>query len=195
VLIDDLLPRFDAVERHSTVIRAPRARVYDALRTTDFAASPIVRLLLGLRALPAAVAAPRRAWRKHRAHRRHSALTLASILEGGFVLLADAPGEEVVLGAAGRFWTARGARCALDAARFRKFDQPGSALAAWNFTFRDVGGGITRVSTETRVRCTDNASRRLFRAYWLFVRPFSGLIRRLILRELRFSVEQEAERA
>ena len=53
MLIDEYLPQYDVVERHATVVRASAARVYAALRTADLAASPLVRLLLALRALPA----------------------------------------------------------------------------------------------------------------------------------------------
>ena len=45
--------------------------------------------------------------------------------------------------------------------------------------------GQTILSTETRVTCGDSRSRQKFRAYWFFVRPFSGLIRRLMLKNVR----------
>jgi hypothetical protein len=35
--------------------------------------------------------------------------------------------------------------------------------------------------TQTRVFCTDEASLRRFRPYWLLIRPVSGLIRRRLL--------------
>jgi hypothetical protein len=54
---------------------------------------------------------------------------------------------------------------------------------------RDLG--TTRLATETRVLCLDDESRRRFRLYWLFIGPFSGLIRRKILR----SIKHEAERS
>jgi hypothetical protein len=187
VLIDDALPRFDAVERHSTLVRAPRRRVYAALHTADLGGASLIRLLLWLRSLPGRRRAPARAADPARAR---PPFTLSVLLEHGFVLLADVPDEEVVVGAVGRFWTAKGERYSIDAARFRDFDRPGTAIAAWNFSLSDAGADMTRVSTETRVRCTDAGSRRRFRAYWLVVRPFSGLIRRLMLRQLRLAVER-----
>jgi hypothetical protein len=42
------------------------------------------------------------------------------------------------------------------------------------------------------VRCTDEGSRRAFRRYWLLVGPFSALIRRLWLREVRRAAERLA---
>ena len=47
----------------------------------------------------------------------------------------------------------------------------------------------TTLSTETRVLATDEASRRAFRRYWLVIRPFSGLIRRVWLRAIRQRAE------
>lgn len=191
MLIDEALPRFDAVERHSTLVRASRARVYHALHTADLGGSGLVLLLLWLRSLPARL---RSGWGDRGSRRRRSRprMTLSSILEHGFVLLADIPNEEVVVGAVGRFWTSSGERYDIDPKDFREFNQPGSAVAAWNFSFSDAGGGVTRVATETRVRCTDAASRRRFRLYWLLVRPFSGLIRRLMLRRLKLAAESAA---
>jgi hypothetical protein len=45
------------------------------------------------------------------------------------------------------------------------------------------------LSTETRVHVADPASRKKFRRYWLVVRPFSGLIRILLLRAARTRAE------
>ncbi len=41
------------------------------------------------------------------------------------------------------------------------------------------------LATETRIRYFGTAARRKFRLYWTFVGPFSGLIRRALLRGVR----------
>jgi hypothetical protein len=61
----------------------------------------------------------------------------------------------------------------------REFDVPGYARMALAFAYDG-----RELSTETRVLCTDAASRRRFRAYWLVVRSFSGLTRREWLRAI-----------
>ncbi len=63
--------------------------------------------------------------------------------------------------------------------RFDEFE--GYAKAVWDFRLTPEAGG-TRLSTETRINCTDAASRRRFRLYWRIVGPFSGLIRIALLR-------------
>ena len=45
------------------------------------------------------------------------------------------------------------------------------------------------LTTETTVFAADAASRRRFRPYWLVIRPFSGLVRRLWLRAIKRRAE------
>ncbi len=52
-----------------------------------------------------------------------------------------------------------------------------------DFVARPDGDGAI-LSTETRVQATSARSRRLFRAYWLVVGPFSALVRRRWLRAI-----------
>jgi hypothetical protein len=59
------------------------------------------------------------------------------------------------------------------------------ARAIWNFAVQYVGASSSILSTETRVVCGDPASRQKFRAYWLVVGHFSGLIRRLMLNSVK----------
>lgn len=49
--------------------------------------------------------------------------------------------------------------------------------------------GKTKLATETRVHAHDAAARRRFRLYWLFVGPFSALIRRRWLAAARRAAE------
>ena len=188
MLIDDYLPEFDAVERHGLVIRAAPARVWAALRAADFGRSPLVATLLGLRALPSLLTAPRRTLRRLR-ERGAERLTLDTFFSRGFVVLEERPDREMVIGLEGRFWTAAGDLRPTDARRFREALAPGLARAAWDFRAEPLPGGRVRLTTETRVCCADAATRRRFRAYWLIVRPGSGLIRRAMLRAIRRAAE------
>lgn len=52
----------------------------------------------------------------------------------------------------------------------------------WNFSFEEISPGQTRVGTETRINCPTKKAKRKFSVYWFFVRPFSGLIRKELLR-------------
>lgn len=194
MLIDELMPRYDVVERHRTLVRAAPAVVHAALREADLAGDPVSRTLLGLRALPAfAVAAarsPRAAraeWRERRAGR---GTRLADFERAGFRVVAEQPNEEIVIGLLGRFWTPRGGICAdVSAATFGAEPPAGYALAPWNFSLHPLADGRTELRTETRVRCAPDA-RTSFRLSWLVVRPGSGVIRRMMLRAIRVHAER-----
>jgi hypothetical protein len=105
------------------------------------------------------------------------------------VRLCDETPREIVVGLIGRFWTPRGESRGFEPREFPLFEEPGYAKAAWNFFVRPSGEGRVTVSTETRVRCLDEASRRKFRLYWSVVGPFSGVIRGEMLREIRRRAE------
>jgi hypothetical protein len=181
MLIDEFMPAYDVMERHQIIIHAPPSSIYAALRTTDFGRPVLVRSLLALRAIPSLL-------RKRSRSTDKRALTLDTILKGGFILLSESKDKEIVLGLVGKFWTPTGCLEHIDADGFKRESRAGLARAAWNFALEPEASG-TRVVTETRVQCTDASSRRRFRAYWLFVRPFSGLLRIYMLRELRHATE------
>lgn len=181
MLIDEYLSDYDVTERHSIAVHAPVEQVYVAVRKLDLSGSLTVRLLFRLRELPA--------WFKPRNNSTQLGLTLEGLLRSGFILLAENPPREIVLGLVGRFWTVSGCIQKLDGDGFKSFSKPGFAKAAWNFSLIEHDANSTLLSTETRVKCTDSKSRKRFRFYWTFIRPFSGLIRRVALREIRRQAE------
>src|ERR1700687_123522 len=182
--LDSFAPNPDAVETHRINIAASPDAVYRALWTTDIGGSIVIKLRLALRSLPECVL--------HGSRPRNSKVNLQTLIDSGFGVLAGKPGEEILLGVTGRFWRPTG-----NLLPFRRedFDQPvppGIARAVWNFNVREGRDGLSILSTETRVKCGDVASRRKFRLYWFFVRPFSGLIRRLMLRSVKRACETKA---
>jgi hypothetical protein len=179
MLIESFIPNPDAVETHKIEIAAPSEAVYQALWTTDLGGSPIIKSLMVLRSLPGIVSNPKRLRRPPRQ------ITLQTIIESGFGQLAEEPGREVVLGVVGQFWRPNGAILPFGEEMFRGPVQPGFARGVWNFAVQDAGKGLTALSTETRVICGDAASRLKFRVYWTVVRPFSGLIRVIMLRAVK----------
>jgi hypothetical protein len=188
MLMDDFMPESDALTSHAIRVAASPEQVYARLWTADFDHWGLTRALYALRALPRVAADPSQTWRRIRAELRPHRITLKDMLEGGFTLLAERPGEELVLGTVGRFWRAGGETRPITPGRFREPTPPGTAKAAWSFAVGRVPGG-TELRTETRVLCADLAARRRFRAYWLLIRPFSGLIRREMLAAVRSAAE------
>jgi hypothetical protein len=173
MLIDDFLPRYSTSERHATLVRAPVGLTYEAIRSADLAEALPVRILLALRALPAALRRGRSGVGKLPLCGR-APITLRDFERSGFAILAEDPPRELLIGLVGAFWTLGGGICATDAEHFRSEPRPGTARTAWNFVVEERHGGVVTLSTETRVQPSDPHSARRFHLYWRFVRPWSG---------------------
>ena len=116
-------------------------------------------------------------------------LTLRDMTKEGFAILGEKPNKEILLGLAGKFWSASGCLQDVNAENFREFQTKGFAKAAWNFSLAEVGEAEIRLSTETRVQCLDESSLTKFSFYWRFIQPFSGLIRQEMLRLIKQKAE------
>jgi hypothetical protein len=181
-LIDDFLPHYDVAERHEIFIAATPTRVYKCLRALDVGRMPFTAALLALRGIPHLLTGAVRPSRR---------MTLEDLTTLGFVVLADNPPLELVLGVAGRFWRPTSGVVRISASDFGRFAEPGHVRAAWNFRIESEPGGC-RLRTETRVECIDDSALLRFRLYWAVIGPFSGLIRRDMLRAIRRDAEATA---
>src|SRR5262245_10965975 len=187
------MPVFDVSASYGTTVRASPEAVYRALWETDFDREPLIRALLTLRALPDLLLHPRTTWRRMQDRRHRAPEGLRHMLRGdGFVLLAESPSEELILGVTGRFWTPSARLVPSSAVTFREPIPVGLARGAWNFRL-EPAGEATRLTTETRVRCGDEASRRAFKRYWFVIGGASGLIRKVMLRRIKRTAEKIAK--
>jgi hypothetical protein len=169
-LIDACLPAWEFRERHTRRIAAAPARALEALPGIDLADSPVIGPLFALRSLGSRE--PLRAG------------LLGEFLDRAFVRLHEVPGRGVVFGAIGRFWSGGGGIVRFAPGDFATDRSPGCARLAWAFEFAAEGPSGCLAVTETRIACNDAAARWRMRAYWLAIRPASGLIRREMLRLL-----------
>jgi hypothetical protein len=180
--LDEFLADYDVNEVHSTRVAAPPERVLAAVRELTSREVPLLVVLMAIRTLPAVVL------RRRRLRRSRAEPLLEALIRGGFVVLAERP-DEIVFGAVGRFWTSDGGVRRLTGDDFVAFNAPGVAKAVMNFHARAVGGG-TVLTTETRIKGTDDEARRRFRRYWRLVMPGSAAIRRAWLRAVRRRAER-----
>lgn len=190
-LISSWMPRHDVGSAHHIDIRATPDVVYRAVVETDFSRNVMVQMLMAVRALPAFVVSPRKAWR--RARRAGTGGTFAAargLLGGAFALLEERPPTDLVFGLTGRFWTPSGGLVPSDPGTFRNPVPPGLARAAWSFQVQPLDDRTCRLATETRVLCGDPSTRRRFRAYWTIVRIGSGVIRWALLKQIRTVAER-----
>ncbi len=183
MILQEFLPAFHYSERHETMVHALPHVVYNCARSANFSGSFVIRTLLRLRELPGRLAGPD-------ADRKGLGFTFDDFVAAGFVRLAEDPPSEFVLGAVGRFWKARPEFLDLSPEEFKPFDRPGCVKVAFNIRIEETKPGLCRVSTESRILCLDDGSRRRFRYYWALIRPFSGLIRRVMLRTIRRASEE-----
>ena len=176
--IDEFLSDYDFGASYDIHISAPPAVVYERLLWLDFNELWINRILETLRT--GKLVSPSRV-----------AMTLSQRVQGtGFVMLAEVPNEELLVGIAGRFWRPDGGRCLdLRVEDFVGFARPGYAKVAWNFSLRADSSGGTVLSTETRTKCFGPAARWKFGIYWFLIYPFSGLIRNAILNRVKRDAE------
>lgn len=171
------MPRYDVHEVHSLWVPAEPAAAYAAILAVS---ASEVRLFGPLMLL-------RTAGRSRLAFEGRGPL-IEEMKGAGFVELGARAGEEIVLGAIGRFWSPLGNR-PVPTSDFARFSEPGYAKAAMNFVVTPEDGG-TRIRTETRVAGTDPEATRKFRRYWLAIRLGSGAIRRSWLKAIRRRVER-----
>lgn len=176
--MDSLMPVFHVSELHSTRVDAPTEVVYDEFRRVNLKGSVLSWVFTF----------PRRfanLFRRRKKPVKH--LNLATFEKGGFFLLSDDGHQEILVGMIESM--GGGAKPGvLDAGQFKGFREPGFAKILWSIRVKEVDGA-SLLQTETRVHCTDPRTRRIFRVYWFFIQPFSGLTRRDMLRAFRARAE------
>lgn len=163
--VRDALPVYHHHERHTIRVSATPERALAAARAARLEDVPFVSLLFKLRGLRAVPRGP--LW--------------DALLAQGFQALGD---DTLVL--VGRPWSAGGSLRKVD--DFVAFAEPGYAKMAMELRAVPDGDGA-RLETETRIYLTDAFARRRFGAYWLVIRPFSGLTRRGWLRAAKRRAE------
>ena len=181
MLIDQFLPKYHFNELHSTRIHAPPETVYAAVRQVTAREIKLFRILTWIRS-------------PHIGKPAESILAppaddpvLDVALRSGFLLLADAPPREMVVGTIlgpvpsdGQIPTPDG---------FIALNRPGHAKAVMNFHVSSQPDGWVTLTTETRVRATNERAKRRFGRYWRVIYPGSALIRVMWLKAIKARAE------
>jgi hypothetical protein len=185
--LDELMPVYQFSELHEIRVPASRDETYRAIWGVTAGEIFLFRTLTGIRRFgrpgPESILD---------APERKPLLEVAT--RTGFLLLADDPGSEILVGTAvvaPPGWRPTHRPTPGD---FKRLREPGFALATMNFRLEDDGPNGCRVTTETRVYATDDRSKRTFAGYWRVIYPGSALIRRMWLRAVRERVERPGMR-
>ena len=189
VLLDELLPEYDATRIERRLVAGEPAEVYARAREADFMRawrdSTAVRVLFAARAAGERLASALGLTGRTTQPPETEAMRLADMRDHGeWVLLGESPPHEIAFGAIGRFWGGETEWRTISAAEFAGFDRPGVAKIACSFSLRPVGAGRTMVTYESRTRATDAESRRKFLRYWRLVSPGVGFVMRSMLRQV-----------
>ncbi len=183
-LLDDFAPTYQFHEIHTARVRASSAQAYRAIRSVTADEIALFRALTWIRRLgrpgPESIV---------NAPGKRPILDVA--MKSSFLLLAEQPGREIVLGTAvvaPRGWRPRGVPTPEG---FRTLRAPGFAMATMNFHVKETAPGLCTVVTETRVFATDAATCRSFAVYWRIIYPGSALIRHMWLRAVKRRAEDK----
>jgi len=159
--IDEIMPAYQFIEHHETIVRASPAAVFAAIRPVTASDIRFFRLLTWIRN-------PRiRSSRETILAAPAEKPLLEVALRSGFTLVKEIPDREMVI-------------------RIRVAP---SVTGVMNFLVRDEGDGRSRLTTETRVFADTERSLRGFTAYWRVIYPGSSLIRVEWLRAIKRRAE------
>jgi len=181
--LDYFVPVYQFYESHSVLVRASPERVFQAVKAVTPDEILLFRTLTWLRS-------PRfsEGGRRTVLDAPPGKPILETATSSDFLLLAEEPGREVVLGTVlgDTPFVSGGNPTPED---FMLLVRPGYSKIAINFHVQETGGDLCRVTTETRIFCTDFSARTRFGVYWRLIYPGSDIIRRMWLRAVKRRAE------
>ena len=184
-LLDRFMPDPEVAEHHQIDINAPADVVMAAARDMEFLKSPVIRAIFKAREL---------ALGGEPDDREHPTALIDQMQSIGWVVLAERPGREMVLGAVTQPWQAAPVFRSVPAGEFLAFAEPGYVKIVWTLRADPIDEARSSFHTETRVCTTDAAARRRFRNYWSLVAPGVEVIRMAMLGPLRRAAEARVAR-
>jgi hypothetical protein len=181
--IDEFAPSYHFREHHQTIVAAPAARVFDAVRAVSANEIALFQTFTWIRRFgrpgPESIM---------NAPGDKPILDVAT--QTGFLLLQDRPPHEVVVGAVVVAPPGTRRRHSFGPDDFKQLTMPGFAMATLNFRVEDAGAGTSRVMTETRVFATDRTALQRFTPYWRIIFPGSAIMRVTWLRAIKARAER-----
>jgi hypothetical protein len=173
MLIDHYLPAYNFREYHKVGIDHIDPYMYEAMLRADISRSFTIRTLFWLRGIKVQVA------------------SIQDMTKLGFILLDEKQDEEIVYGVISTSPTFSQCRLQFSPEQFKQDRHPGHIKAVINFKINS-DAEQSFISTETRVLCGSAYIKRKFSLYWFFVEPFSKLIRKKMLDQIKKQVEKRS---
>jgi phosphoglycerate kinase len=192
MLVDDVLPDHDVHLVRSVLVNADAHTTFDAIEEPSLREDPLLRGVSWIRSLPTRALSffegtppepEEPAWD-----------TIGELFDAdGCVRLAEDPGRELVVGAAGKFWDPREpVREGLTRETFAAFDEPGHARGVLDITVHPRGSERCLLVLEARAKGTDEDSSQALSTFASFVKPAAGLIAQRALDTIKAHAETGA---
>lgn len=172
MLIETYLPDYHYREFHSIKIVSSSEDVYQQVINCDLSQSRVIRFLFRMRGM------------------RQKLSTIKDISRLGFVKLDEKPGEEILFGIISNRPTFSGCEIIKSPSEFIEHRGENIIKAVMNLSVKSESSSNQIVSTETRVWCGSNKMKKGFRIYWFFVNPFSRIVRKLMLYQIKKQFKQ-----
>ncbi len=170
MLITKYLPAYHFSELHSIEIEGIGNCIYEQMLRSDISKSFLIRILFSLRGIPNGVR------------------SIENLTDLGFIKLDEVQGEEILFGMITESPTFNSCQSSFTSQQFL-YDQGKSVIkAVINFKLQTQDYTHHVLTTETRVWCGSNELKTKFQLYWYFIRPFSQLIRKSILKQIKLQV-------
>lgn len=183
--LDDFVPAYQFNEVHAIEVHAPPEAIFTAIKHVTAGEIGLYRTLTWIRS-------PRLGATDENILAAPAAKPLLDVAtRSGFLLLADGPPHELVVGTIA-FGSSLGVSLKPTTDDYLEFDYAGYTKIAMNFTIAPRADGWSTLRTETRVYATDAGARRRFAAYWRVIAPGSAFIRMMWLRAIRERAERHS---
>lgn len=180
--LDQFTPVYQFNEVHSIQVRAPKDRVYQAIKEITADEILLFRTLIWIRRLG-------RSGPESIMNAPEHVPLLEVATRTSFLLLAEEPDREIVIGTLVAIPPGFRPKSNPTADDFKALHAPGFVVAAMNFLVEEDGSGACIVTTETRIYATDASARQRFSVYWRAIYPGSALIRWMWLRAIKLRAE------
>ena len=183
-LLDVFMPTYEVAERHHVSVGAPAAVTFESLMDLDLDDSPLIRAIFKGREMLLGADA-------NEASRTRGLVAVTKEL--GWVVLADMPGHEIVMGAVTRPWEPNVVFRGIAPEHFAAFNEPDYVKIVWTLRADAISPFSSIARSETRAVATDASARRKFRWYWARFSVGIVLIREVSMRLVKKEAERRAQ--
>lgn len=184
-LIDRFIPDPDFEEARDLGVAAVPEEVLAVIKGTDLK-DPVINTLFMVRDLP-----NRLGRRLGGGGARLDDVSFTNIPDvgPGWIKLGEKEGEELVLGAIGRFWRRDYGARDVAPEDFAAFDEPGYLKLAVSSRAEGLGYDQSILHYVARIEATDHEARRQFVRYWKVIGPGNDLVVRRALQRIKAEAE------